>query len=72
MKNKKHWNSFTTDYFIPLRELKGLLSKQGKVQLQSKAAYEAMLKEPLRCNRCRKDFGASMAALKKHLAEGLC
>eukprot|EP00045_Choanoeca_perplexa_P012950 m.144245 g.144245 ORF g.144245 m.144245 type:complete len:578 (+) comp16189_c0_seq3:2044-3777(+) len=65
LKNKKHWNSFTTDYFLPAKELyRKLLA--GDTLSFDKAKYEAMLKTPLRCHRCRLEL-KTMPKLKEHI-----
>lgn len=50
LKNKKHWNSFTTEFFIPANDFLAML-EQGKVHFD-KQKYEELLKKPLACHRC--------------------
>lgn len=33
LKNKKHWNSFTTEFFIDVEEIERILEKQGEVKV---------------------------------------
>lgn len=65
LKNKKHWNSFTTGFFFDAVDVIEILDSKGKVDLD-KAKYEALLKEPLKCHVCRAVL-ANMPALKAHI-----
>jgi len=51
LKTKKHWNSFTTDYFIDIDDFIQRLEQNGKIEYDTKI-YEAMLKQNLKCNIC--------------------
>jgi aprataxin len=68
LKNKKHWNSFTTPFFLAAAKVEGWLRDglTARSQMQSyPMRYEALLKEPMLCNRC----GAllkNMPHLKQH------
>ncbi|XP_076150267.1 aprataxin isoform X4 [Alosa pseudoharengus] len=64
MKNKKHWNSFTTDYFIESQEVITMLEHNGKVSV--KEGMAELLKLPLRCHVCEKEQ-ATIPKLKEHL-----
>ncbi|XP_035493318.2 aprataxin isoform X1 [Scophthalmus maximus] len=64
LKNKKHWNSFTTDYFIESHDLFQMLEANGRVTVKEGASE--LLKLPLRCHVCRKDI-PTIPALKEHL-----
>ncbi|KAL2098164.1 hypothetical protein ACEWY4_007371 [Coilia grayii] len=64
LKNKKHWNSFTTDYFIESQEVITMLEKHGKVTI--KEGMTELLKLPLRCHVCKKEQ-ATIPKLKEHL-----
>ncbi|XP_036420664.1 aprataxin isoform X2 [Colossoma macropomum] len=64
LKNKKHWNSFTTDYFIDSQEIIAMLERDGKVSV--KEGVGEQLKLPLRCHVCRKEQ-ATIPKLKDHL-----
>ena len=33
LKNKKHWNSFTTEFFIDVDEIERILEEQGKIEV---------------------------------------
>lgn len=69
MKNKKHWNSFTSgllltfthcslhhllrvDFFISIKDTMSKLDKHAVVAID-KGKYDGMLKDELRCHRCR-------------------
>lgn len=64
LKNKKHWNSFTTDYFIESHDVIQMLEMDGKVTV--KEGTGELLKLPLRCHMCRKEL-PTIPALKEHL-----
>ncbi|XP_066576532.1 aprataxin isoform X3 [Amia ocellicauda] len=64
MKNKKHWNSFTTDYFLESGDVIEMLERDGKVSV--KDGTNELLKLPLRCHVCRKEV-ATIPKLKEHL-----
>ncbi|XP_061685979.1 aprataxin isoform X1 [Syngnathoides biaculeatus] len=64
LKNKKHWNSFTTDYFIKSQDVIRMLETDGKVTV--KEGTSDLLKLPLRCHVCHKELG-TIPALKQHL-----
>ncbi|XP_051983577.1 aprataxin isoform X1 [Xyrauchen texanus] len=64
LKNKKHWNSFTTDYFIESEDVVAMLEHHGKVTV--KEGMSELLKLPLRCHVCRKEQ-STIPKLKEHL-----
>ncbi|KAM4054058.1 aprataxin isoform 1-T2 [Anomaloglossus baeobatrachus] len=64
LKNKKHWNSFTTDYFVESEEVMDMIKLQGKVTVRDGASE--LLKSSLQCNVC-KIQQATMPQLKEHL-----
>ncbi|XP_044045148.1 aprataxin isoform X2 [Siniperca chuatsi] len=64
LKHKKHWNSFTTDYFIESHDVIQMLETNGRVTV--KEGTSEMLKLPLRCHMCRKEL-PTIPALKEHL-----
>lgn len=65
LKTKKHWNSFTTEYFINSSDLIAMMEEKGSIQFDP-AKYSEILKHPLRCHVCKKD-SATMPALKTHI-----
>ncbi|XP_017274865.1 aprataxin [Kryptolebias marmoratus] len=64
LKNKKHWNSFTTDYFIDSQDVIQMLETSGQVTV--KDGTGELLKLPLCCHLCRTAF-PTIPALKDHL-----
>lgn len=62
MKHRKHYNSFTTEFFVPLEDFPLAADdprrNQGKWQ-----------DRPLVCWRCGRDFGNKFTQLKEHLEE---
>ncbi|XP_071970059.1 aprataxin isoform X1 [Engystomops pustulosus] len=64
LKNKKHWNSFTTDYFVNSKEVMDMVKLQGKVTVKDGATE--LLKTSLQCNVCKVQQ-ATIPQLKEHL-----
>ncbi|KAL2408021.1 hypothetical protein ABEF95_003641 [Exophiala dermatitidis] len=65
MKHQKHYNSFNTDFFIPLDDFP--LAKDDE---RRQTAYQnANLKSEYRCWRCGRVFGNKFKLLKEHLEE---
>lgn len=64
LKNKKHWNSFTTEYFIDSQDVIQMLETNGKVSVKEDTSE--LLKLPLRCHVCHKE-SATIPSLKEHL-----
>ncbi|KAM9856831.1 aprataxin [Aulostomus maculatus] len=64
LKNKKHWNSFTTDYFIESQDVIEMLGTNGRVTVKEGASE--LLKLPLRCHMCHTQL-PTIPALKQHL-----
>ena len=65
LKMKKHWNSFTTEFFLPTEDVIGRLRTHGKVEVD-KAKYEEILKSPLKCHVCHASC-QNMPKLKDHI-----
>lgn len=65
LKNKKHWNSFTSDFFIDAEKIIEMIKLKNKVELNSEH-YEALLKQPLRCHVCHREQ-KNMPQLKEHI-----
>ena len=65
LKTKKHWNSFTSEFFIDAEEILRMLENDGKVELD-KGKYEAILKHPLKCHVCRTEL-QNIPKLKSHI-----
>lgn len=64
LKNKKHWNSFTTDYFIESKDVLQMLETDGRVTV--KDGVSELLKLALRCHVCHREL-STIPALKDHL-----
>jgi aprataxin len=66
LKTKKHWNSYTSAFFLPLDDvLAGL--QRGQPVVVDPSAAEALLKQALACHRCGAAL-ANMPKLKQHIA----
>ena len=65
MKHRKHYNSFNTDFFIPLDAFP-LAKDDPRWQIPHQ---NANLKEDFKCWRCGRDFGNKFAKLKEHLED---
>lgn len=65
LKNKKHWNSFASAFFLPVADVVAQLEARDSVNLQPEAAEE-LLKQDLRCHGCGKPQ-ATMPQLKGHI-----
>lgn len=60
VKVRKHYNSFTTDFFVPLDDFPLALDDPRRKQ----AGWH---EKPMVCWRCGNDFGNKLKELKKHL-----
>ena len=65
LKNKKHWNSFTTSFFIDTSQVESALREEGHLALD-RQTLEGYLKGPLRCHGCHAGQ-TNMPTLKSHL-----
>ncbi|KAI8822377.1 HIT-like domain-containing protein [Fimicolochytrium jonesii] len=65
LKNKKHWNSFTTPFFKDFEEVRDILNREGSVNFDT-AYYEGLLKGPLKCHRCGEEV-KNIPGLKAHI-----
>lgn len=65
LKHQKHYNSFNTDFFIPLEDF-----PLAKDDLRRDVGYQnANLKKEYKCWRCGKMFGNKFKQLKEHLED---
>ena len=65
LKSKRHWNSFNTDFFLPIENVIAELKELGKVKKKDELAVCIDL--PLACHKC--DLKPkNMPELKKHIA----
>lgn len=73
LKKKYHWNSFNTDYFVPIDLVESWLSsgKSADSQMRTNEEYEAMTSLPMKCNHCKVEL-KNIPTLKKHIAAGSC
>ena len=65
LKHKKHWNSFTTSFFLELPTVVTKLQKDERLSIDT-AAAEAMLKQDLHCHICGQNI-KNMPTLKAHI-----
>lgn len=68
LKNKKHWNSFTSDFFLDADKVAAILRENGRVELDVRGIYEPKLKLPLRCHVCKMEL-QNMPKLKDHIRQ---
>lgn len=64
LKRNNHYNSFQTDFLVPLNKLP--LAKDDPIR---RLPYEKWYLVDLVCWRCKRNFGNKFAALKRHLEE---
>merc|ERR1711974_57033 len=68
MKNKRHWNTFNTEFFVSPDLLIDQLKKQGHVQLDE-VHYNTIIKQPLACPHCKVKI-PRLPDLMTHLSQG--
>ncbi|KAF5288069.1 hypothetical protein FQR65_LT12119 [Abscondita terminalis] len=66
VKTKKHWNSFTTKFFLDSKEVLSQLKRDGAVSLPSAEICKELLNTPIKCHKC-KYIPKHMPDLKKHI-----
>ena len=66
LKNKKHWNSFTTDFFRDFSDVERELKAKGSIARWDSKRLEELLKRELRCHVCDKKF-PNFPSLKEHI-----
>ncbi|KIY04039.1 uncharacterized protein Z520_00731 [Fonsecaea multimorphosa CBS 102226] len=65
LKHRKHYNSFNTDFFIPLEDF-----PLAKDDIRRQTGYQnTNLRKEFKCWRCGKMFGNKFTQLKAHLEE---
>nr|6CVT_A Chain A, Aprataxin [Homo sapiens]6CVT_B Chain B, Aprataxin [Homo sapiens] len=64
LKNKKHWNSFNTEYFLESQAVIEMVQEAGRVTVRD--GMPELLKLPLRCHECQQLL-PSIPQLKEHL-----
>lgn len=70
LKTKRHWNTFTTEFFIDAQDIISALKDTGKVVLFDKVKCDALLKRSLQCHVCGEEL-ATMPKLKSHIKQHL-
>jgi len=63
--NKKHWNSFTTEFFIDAEDVIDMLNEKGEVKFDPQT-YEKYLEKNLTCHRCSREI-ANLPKLLVHI-----
>eukprot|EP00092_Neocalanus_flemingeri_P040217 GFUD01043805.1.p1 GENE.GFUD01043805.1~~GFUD01043805.1.p1 ORF type:complete len:323 (+),score=116.23 GFUD01043805.1:60-1028(+) len=69
LKHKKHWNSFTTPYFVPSTLVISQLEENGKIDKPDKDLSKQWLDTPLKCHKCDytpKNFPDLKQHIKNH------
>lgn len=66
LKNKKHWNSFTTAFFLPSKLVLETIEQTGAGPTLPPGEGEKLLKQELRCHRCR-SVEPNIPRLKVHI-----
>eukprot|EP01083_Nonionella_stella_P217113 779640_1 len=70
MKQKKHFHSFTSNYFVPAKVMLKVLKVEHKKFKINKTYYSNLLKQNLKCHFCFNDrIIKTMPALKKHILQ---
>ncbi|KAK6637954.1 hypothetical protein RUM44_008377 [Polyplax serrata] len=66
LKTKKHWNSFTTNYFISSEKLIQQFEEKGVMSVRSLSEYKNCIQQNLACHKCEYKPN-NMPDLKTHL-----
>eukprot|EP00938_MAST-03A_sp_MAST-3A-sp1_P007323 g7323.t1 len=67
LKNKKHWNSFTTSFFMETDKIEAELKRVGRVRI-NRDAMNVLLKSSLHCHRCN-EIQRNVPTLKRHIEQ---
>lgn len=70
LKNKRHWNTFTTEFFMDAEAIISALNDTGKVELFDKVKCDTLLKKSLLCHVCGEEL-PNMPKLKLHIKQHL-
>ena len=68
LKHKKHWNSFTTEFFVDAEDIISSLEEKGRVEVFDKAKCDSLLKRQLRCHVCGQEQ-SNLPRLKAHIKQ---
>lgn len=68
LKNRKHYNSFNTDFFVLFEDLKDLKVSDKRIN-EEELYSQQLLKKDLICWRCGGNFANQFRKLDAHLAE---
>lgn len=68
LKHKKHWNSFTTEFFMDAESIVTSLEETGRVKLLDKAVCDELMKRPLQCHVCHQGQ-VNLPKLKSHIKQ---
>ncbi|XP_068618328.1 aprataxin [Battus philenor] len=66
LKNKIHWNSFTTAFFKPYEDVLEELTKYGCIKKITNDEHKKLMTTPLKCNQCA-FIPKNIPQLKEHL-----
>ncbi|XP_057672024.1 aprataxin [Diorhabda carinulata] len=66
LKTKRHWNSFTTDFFLKPEDVAYSIETKGYVSILTPEQCEQYLKAPLVCHKCTY-YPKDMPDLKRHI-----
>lgn len=66
MKNKNHFHSFTSRYFVPAKVMLKCLKNEKKPFRVNKKCYESLLKQKLKCHKFLAEI-RTIPALKAHI-----
>ncbi|KAG8227472.1 hypothetical protein J437_LFUL002361 [Ladona fulva] len=66
LKTKRHWNSFTTPYFLPISSAISELESKGEISKMPSHVAESYLTSKLKCHVCSFE-PKTMPELKRHL-----
>ncbi|GFG32699.1 hypothetical protein Cfor_12515 [Coptotermes formosanus] len=66
LKTKKHWNTFTTDFFLSSSKVISEVEMQGKVTPVTNDKVKKLMDTPLKCHKCS-FLAKNMPTLKTHI-----
>lgn len=66
LKTKRHWNTFTTEFFMDAQTILSALEETGTIELFDRGKCDLLLKTSLRCHVCAEEL-PTMPKLKIHI-----